>query len=294
MADAAALASQRVIARLRQQGVRDVSAALARPGDRKWIDVLRLLAKIGARPPADVVGGAVEVLKGADFALMVELGADVRNRLSLVALALETYARDPDGKHRILDVMADQGVPLPDTPPMAVHRGRLDLLERHLQRDPSLLTRTLTHEEIYPPALACHDDHDLALVGVPLEGATLLHMATDYEELEIARWLLDRGMHPDARARVAADAFGGHTPLFHCVVGYNAGRRHERLTHLLLDAGADPNARASIRKRLPFARDTSMHEYRDVTPVGWARGLHDQSYVVQNAVRLIAERGGRE
>jgi hypothetical protein len=225
---------------------------------------------------------------------MVELGAEVRNRLSLVALALETYARDPSGKHRILDIMAERGVPLPDTPPMSVHRGRLDLLERHLQRDPSMLSRTFTHEEIYPPALACHDDHDLALVGVPLEGATLLHMATDYEELEIAEWLLARGMAVDARARVDASGFGGHTPLFHCVVSYNTGRRDERLTQLLLDRGADPNARASIRKRLPFARDTSVHEYRDVTPVGWGRQLHDQSYVVHDSVRLIADRGGHD
>ena len=44
------------------------------------------------------------------------------------AMALETYTRHAAGKHRILEVMAAQGVPLPDTPAMAVHRGRLDLL----------------------------------------------------------------------------------------------------------------------------------------------------------------------
>ena len=47
----------------------------------------------------------------------------------LCAMALETYTRHAAGKHRILEVMAAQGVPLPDTPAMAVHRGRLDLLE---------------------------------------------------------------------------------------------------------------------------------------------------------------------
>jgi hypothetical protein len=66
------------------------------------------------------------------------------------------------------------------------------------------------------------------------------------------------------------------------------------LGRLLLDHGADPNARASIRKRLVFARDSSVHEYRNVTPVGWGRVFHEQSYVSPAAMRMIAERGGTE
>jgi hypothetical protein len=88
--------------------------------------------------------------------------------------------------------------------------------------------------------------------------------------------------------------FGGHTPLFNCVVTYNAGRRDDSLVRLLLDRGADPNARASIRKRLRFARDSSVHEYRHVTPLGWGRAFHEQSYVSQAAMRILAERGGTE
>jgi hypothetical protein len=66
------------------------------------------------------------------------------------------------------------------------------------------------------------------------------------------------------------------------------------VARLLLDSGANPNARASIRKGLAFARDKSVHEYRDVTPLGWGLRFHDQSYVSQAAMRLIAERGGTE
>jgi len=91
---------------------------------------------------------------------------------------------------------------------------------------------------------------------------------------------------------VDADGFGGHTPLFSTVVTYNAGRKDEPLARLLLDRGADPNARASIRKELPHFRDPSVHEYRDVTPIGWARQFHDQGMVSQGALRLIEERGG--
>ena len=90
----------------------------------------------------------------------------------------------------------------------------------------------------------------------------------------------------NARALVDSSGFGGHTPLFNCVVSYNAGRADDPLARLLLDRGADPNARASIRTRLPFARDKAVHEYRDVTPLGWGRRFHDQSYVSAAAMRI--------
>lgn len=294
LADAANAALHRIITRLRSDGIRDVSTAMARPGMRKWLDALRLLGRVGARVPSDAVGGAVEILNGADFELMADVGANIAQHRGLVALALETYARAPEGKHRILETMARHGVDFPDTPPMAVHRGRVDLLGRHLQRDPQLLTRTFSHREIWPPELECHAEEVLALHGAPLAGATLLHMATDYEELEIARWLLDRGANVNVRADIGADGFGGHTPLFNCIVTYNAGRRIPALAQLLLERGADVNARASIRKQLPFARDKSVHEYRDVTPLGWGRRFHDQSYVCQSSMRAIAAAGGTE
>jgi hypothetical protein len=240
------------------------------------------------------VGGAVEIFNATDFAFMAEIGAEIRSHAGLVALALETYARNPQSKHQILEIMAEHGVVLPDTPPMAVHRGRIDLLERHLRHDSGLLTRTFSHQEIWPPELECHADESLALHGAPLAHATLLHLATDYEELEIARWLIDRGMDVNVRADVDADGFGGHTALFSCVVTYNARGRDPSLARLLLDRGADPNARASIRKSLAFARDTAVHEYRDVTPFGWGRRFHDQSYVCQASMRAIADAGGRE
>jgi hypothetical protein len=55
----------------------------------------------------------------------------------------------------------------------------------------------------------------------------------------------------NARAAVDRSGFGGHTPIFNCVMTFNAGRRHEVLGRLLLDRGADPNARASIASGSP-------------------------------------------
>jgi ankyrin repeat protein len=72
------------------------------------------------------------------------------------------------------------------------------------------------------------------------------------------------------------------------------GRQEDAaFARLLLDHGADPNARASLRKRLRFAKDDSMHEYRDVTPLAWGERFHDQDWVNPAAMRLIAEYGGR-
>jgi hypothetical protein len=49
------------------------------------------------------------------------------------------------------------GLAFPDTPAMALHRGRIDLLERHLNEAPALLNRTFAHREIYPAKMGCGD-----------------------------------------------------------------------------------------------------------------------------------------
>jgi len=157
-----------------------------------------------------------------------------------------------------------------------------------------MLSRTFGHEEIYPPSLGYHADHSLALHGTPLDGATLLHMCVDYDEIEIARWLLARGTDVNARAAVNADGFGGHTLLFGCVVTQPPRLRNDsEFTRLLLDRGADPNARASLRKRLRFVDDESLHEYRYVTPLAWGLRFHDQDFVSKPSMALIATHGVR-
>jgi hypothetical protein len=91
------------------------------------------------------------------LALLVELGVPLTDergdRLAPVGLVLQTYSRWPDGKHRCLELLAESGVELPDTPTMAVHRGRIDLLERWVSREPDVLERTFAHDEIWPVTL---------------------------------------------------------------------------------------------------------------------------------------------
>ena len=168
-----------------------------------------------------------------------------------------------------------------------------------LRRDPAHLRRTFTHEESYPPEIGCHDEV-LATHGTPLAGATLLHMAIDYDEMEIARWLLDRGMNPNVRAAVDGDGFGGHTPLFSAVVPQANDRINQHrldddaaFARLLLDRGADPNMRASLRTKMhPGYFEDMLREYRDVTPRSWGEQFHFPMLVSRAALRLIAERGG--
>lgn len=255
---------------------------------------------MGARPIPGCVMGPAETQSGRGLALLLELGAEISDengdRLAPVAMVLETYSRNPQGKHECLELFAEQGIDLTDTPPMAVHRGRIDLLEEQLRRDPGLLSRTFSHEEIYPPELGCHADPTLALHGTPLADTTLLHLCVDNDEVEIARWLLARGADVNGKAEIDAEGFGGHTALFGCVVSqpYRVGlRQDDAFARLLLDHGADPNARASLRKRLRFVADETLHEYRDVTPLAWGEAFHDQDWVNRPAMRLIAERGGR-
>jgi ankyrin repeat protein len=302
MSYAANVGQDAIIQMLRDLGATDVQHAFDRACLQGRIETARRLHAMGARSLAGCVMGPCETLNASGLALLFELGAEFADahgdRLAPIALLLQTYSRGAKQKHECLELVAERGVALPDTPTMAVHRGRIDLLEAHLARDPHLLIRTFSHEEIYPPELGCHADHSLALHGTPLAGTTLLHLCVDYDEIEIARWLLlnDRGMDANAKAEIDSEGFGGHTPLFGCVVSqpYRCGlQKDAAFTRLLLDHGADPNARAPLRKRLRFVADESMHEYRDVTPLSWGERFHNQDWVNRPAMRLIAERGGR-
>jgi hypothetical protein len=300
MSYAANLGRDRIVAMLHARGAQDLEFAFDRACLQGRLETARLLHGMGARPRPGAVMGPCETQSGKGLALLLELGAKFEDaagdRLAPVALILQTYCRNPAGKHLCLELAERFGVALPDSPTLAVHRGRVDLLEAHWRRDPTVVTRTYSHEEIFPPELGCHADRSLALHGTPVAGGTLLHLCVEYDEVELAQWLLAHGADVNGRAAVDADGFGGHTALFACVVSqtFVAGpRRDDAFARLLLDAGADPNVRASLRKRLRFVKDETMHEYRDVTPIAWGERFHGREWVNAAAMKLIAERGGK-
>jgi ankyrin repeat protein len=308
---AANLGRDRIISLLHELGATDLKSAIDRAVLQSKISTARMLHKLlgSHSPPRDALGGPAYTLSVSGTEYVFEIGGKAVDenggRIAPVDVVLETDGRKPSAKHEILELYVQHGLELPDTPTMALHRGRIDLLEEHLRLDPNLLSRTFMHEEIYPPEMGCHDEV-LATQGTPLAGTTLLHLCVDYDELEIARWLLEQGMDVDAKAAVDADGFGGHTALFGTVVSqpnfwmnYNHGPQVAPFAELLLAYGADPNARASLRKRLhpgygPKYDVETRYEYRDVTPLSWGKQFHTKVFVSEPAMKLIAERGGKE
>jgi len=306
MSYAANLGRDRIIEMLRELGATDVMYAFNRAVLQSKVDTARRLYEMAGRPRLgdNALTDAAYTLSVPGTRLLFEFGArvygDGGQRLAAVDVVLETDSRKPQAKHEILEMYAQHGFKLPDTPTMAFHRGRIDLLEEYLRRDPNLLQRTFAFDEIYPPEMGCHDEV-LATHGTPLAGATLLHMAIDYDEMEIAKWLLDRGMNVDTKAAVDADGFGGHTALFATVVSqpnFWMNFQHKPqvapYTELLLAHGADPRARASLRKQLhPGYGDGTMHEYRNVTPVEWGERFHRKIFVSEPAIAMISQNCGK-
>ena len=263
------------------------------------LPMLELLVEHGADVNAEwdgrypIILAPCETLQPQTLRRLIELGADMHVASpefgSGVQMLIGTYWRNPEGKHGCLEVFADAGFPFPDTAPMAVHRGRIDLLEQCLAREPDLLNRRFRESEIYPAELGLKGGLHVA----PVEGTTLLHIAVEYHETDVAAWLLDRGADPNARAAVDADGFGGHTPLFHTTVTLRL--KEDALARLLLRRGADPNARATFRKQLDYDPDpeaATMREYLGVTSIGFAREFPLPEWVNEAAIAAIREAGG--
>lgn len=306
MTYAANLGRDRIIRLLHDHGARDLESAAGRAALQGKNETVRLIYDLAGRPPLARLS-----LAGPAYTLSVE-GTAVLHTLGLRIVGpngvdsntmehlLGTDSRNPPAKHRILEMYVEHGFEPPDTSVMALHRGRVDLLEAHLGRDPDLLTRTFDIADIFPLAPACAREPYKAQ-GTPVHGTTLLHIAAYFDEVEIGEWLLDRGMDPDARAAIDADGFGGYTALFSTVVSqHNFWVNHGKgqpdqanFTRLLLDRGADPNVRASVRAGLEEGHGGGpLREYRNVTPRGWGEQYHARIFVSRESLRLIEARGG--
>jgi Ankyrin repeat len=304
MSYAANLGHDRIIRMLHELGATDLESAAGRAALQGHVGTARMIYDMAGQPPIPegALGGPAYTLNVDGTALLLSLGAPLRaGKGCPVETVLQTDGRNPAAKHAILELYVEHGLELPDTPTMALHRGRIDLLEQHLGRDPELLGRTFSHREIYPAEMGCGDPID-ATTGTPLDGTTLLHMCVEFDEVEIARWLIAKGADVNARAAVGSSGFGGYTPLFNTVVSQpNFWMNHRKrgpflapFTEMLLAHRADPNVRASIWKRLHPGHDRTMarHDYRDITALSWGRRFHGRIFVSEPALALIEAAGG--
>ena len=287
MSHAANLGRLGIVEAMAAAGAKDFQHAFDRALLQGQLECARWLHARGATLAPGIVMGTCETLMSSGFEFLVDLGAPITNergdRLAPLALVLETYARRPDGKHAILDSFARLDYELPDTPIMALHRGRVADLERHLGRDASLLGRRFTMAEIYPRELGCQQGGGMH--WTPIGGTTLLHLAIDFEEKEIFEWLLARGADVDARAAVDSDGFGGHTPLFNAVLSHPGG--DATFARALLERGADAQVRVDLRKFIDWVEEPRWHEARDVTAAEWAHGFPERGWVNSAALALV-------
>jgi ankyrin repeat protein len=267
------------------------------------IPMMELLVAHGANVNAlwngsyPIICAPCETLAPRALKWLLDHGADPhvasREYGTPLSMLICTYARNAKGRSACLEAFAEVGFDLPDTPAMALHRGRIDLLEAHLHRDPSLLERRFPQSEIFPAELGIKPGEGLHVT--PIAGGTLLHLAVEFDDIDIARWLIERGADVNAKAALDADGFGGHTPLFHTVVTL-AGPDDSK-ARLLLDRGANPSPRATIRKQLRDMGDPEkemMREFHNVTPIGYARQFQEPGWVNGPAIAAIVERGGTD
>jgi len=104
------------------------------------------------------------------------------------------------------------------------------------------------------------------------EGMTALSFAAKYGHLRVAELLLDAGADVEAKS----DAFGdwwivrrekGRTPLIWAAAGEDCPRTQERMCRLLLDKGADINAR-NIFARTALQEAAMSAKYHIIDPRG--------------------------
>lgn len=277
-------------------GAKDFQHAFDRALLHGDIETAQWLLENGATLTQDIIMGCCETLNDRGFAFLDDIGAPFSNAkgdtLAPLAMVLETYSRNTAGKHAILQRFKRRGYTWTDTPMMAFHCGDLELLQQHVQRDPQLIHHRFTYGEIYPAELGCVQDGRSGLCGTPIDGATLLHVAIDFDEREIFDWLLEQGADVNAAALVDEEGFGGHTPLYNALVScaYSNGRQRDGyMVRRLLEMGANCQLRVNCRKFLDWVEEPGWHMARQVTPLEWAVNFPEKRWVSREGLSLVEE-----
>jgi len=222
---------------------------------------------------------AFEVHSVNDIRAILDAGFDVRQPIkgkSIVNNLIEMYSRS-DQFPDCLRLLLDRGGVLGDPRIAPVLLDDAKTLSAALDADASLITHRTS----------------LLSAFTPLVGASLLHVAAEFGNLNAMRVLLDRGADVEARAAYDEHGLNGHTPIFHTV--NSAFNRSAPLLDLLLNAGARADVRLDgITWGKGFEWETTCF---DVTPISCAQlGLLPQMHrsevdIYGNIERLLRTAG---
>ena len=188
---------------------------------------------------------------------------------------LGTYVRDKEALNVSINLLRDAGgLSQYDEPGViATIRGDTDSVKELLQRDRSLVQRRY-------PSLNIGTTAGRMLT---LHGATLLHVAAEFAQVEVAKLLLDAGAEVNACALTDANGQGGQSPIFHAAT--QNGDFGLEMVRFLLSAGATLN----LRCRLPGHYERPEERFEG-TVLDYARlfpGTENQT--LEELRRFVAE-----
>ncbi|MDE2847108.1 MAG: ankyrin repeat domain-containing protein [Gemmatimonadota bacterium] len=263
------------------------------------LDAVELLLRHGADPNATTVSPSGRPYRVIDYPCMTLASGMLRHLSSKggrllpesAGMILATNERNPGNKADCLRVMTDAGIELPDTPPMALHLRDRGSLARHLDGDPHMLARTFSVEEIFPPDYGIKHPSPYASATPLTGGVTLLHMAVEFCDVEMTRWLLEHGADVNAATGTDGDGIGGWTPLFHAMATLHVPRHFSDMADLLLSHGADPAIRASIKKPTTEGGEVT---WRNVSAIEYARDFVYPDLVNDDALQLVSKAIGAD
>jgi ankyrin repeat protein len=242
--------------------------------DGERIPMMELLTSHGADVNAawhgsyPIIFAACEVLDPDSLQWLLDHGADpncgneefwkirgVPHPGTALDYLLGAYVRNPKVLSACIDILSNAGgkskYQIPTV--MAVLRNRLNDLTKLLDKDQSLVHRQF-------PTL---DFGTTAARLLTLRGATLLHVAAEFGNLDAIRLLLDRGADVNGKAVVDKDGIGGQTAIFHAAT--QTGDCGLSIVRFLVDQGAD----LTVRAKLPGHYE-KPGEIVDCTPLGYA------------------------